>query len=63
MKRPLPDHGYPVQPGLRAPGKSIDTQLMMESSKYIKFNSLDFYILLLRENVCDQKQKHGVIFR
>lgn len=43
----LPDSGNPVQPGLWAPGKSIDAQLMMERSKDVKFDSLDLHVLLL----------------
>lgn len=45
---PVPDCGYPVQSGLGAPGKSINPQFMMESSKNIKYDSLDLHILLLR---------------
>lgn len=44
---PVPDHRQPVQSGLGAPGKSINTQVMMESSQNIKLNSFDFQILLL----------------
>lgn len=46
-REPVPDNREPVQSGLGAPGKRINTQFMMERSQNVKFNSFDVQILLL----------------